>query len=102
MTRAILQQALDALTESVDLVRHNYETNWRHGIPTRKAQLDSYKHDLDAHEKVIADIQAVLAKAEQRHTEAEVQQILSIGPMRSEFADHLEALVRRILGVTAP
>lgn len=58
---ALLKQAKDALIESVYLVREAYRTNWRHGIPARKAQLDAEKAALDAHEKAISDIEAALA-----------------------------------------
>lgn len=97
MTRALLEQALEALNGSVDLVRNEYEWNWRHGIPTRKAQLDSYKHDLEVHEKVISDIKAELAKPEdsaeiwhRRYMEATQQHIDRVAVLGGEI-EALEA-----------
>jgi hypothetical protein len=65
MEREALKLALDALEESIDTVRHNYETDWRHGYPTRKAQLASMKQGLEDHEQAITAIQAALAKPAQ-------------------------------------
>ena len=50
---ALLRQALDALNESVDYVREDYRTNWRHGVPMRQAQLDNLKAQVDEHEAAI-------------------------------------------------
>ena len=63
-TRELLQMALDALENSIDDVRNEYETNWRHGIPTREAQLDAMRKDLVKHEGAITAIRAHLAKPE--------------------------------------
>jgi phage shock protein A len=57
---ALLRQALDALEESVDVVRHEYEADWRHGMPTREGQLANMRDSLDAHEAAIAAIHARL------------------------------------------
>ena len=58
--REIMQQALDALEESVDLVRHEYSIDWRHGLPTRKAQLEDMKAGLNAHEAAITALRTAL------------------------------------------
>ena len=58
--REVMQQALVALENSVDLVRHEYNTDWRHGLPTRKAQLDGMKEGLDAHEATITALRTAL------------------------------------------
>lgn len=64
--RALLQQALEALEESIDLVRHEYKTDWRHGMPTRKAQLDGMKKGVEFHEKAITALRERLAQPEQQ------------------------------------
>ena len=56
-----LELALDALTESIDLVRNDYATDWRHGLPTRKAQLDGMAETVKAHEAAIEACRAALA-----------------------------------------
>jgi hypothetical protein len=63
--RELMQQALDALEESVDTVRHEYETDWRHKMPTRKAQLEGMKAGLDAHDAAITALRERLAQPEQ-------------------------------------
>jgi hypothetical protein len=63
--RDLMQQALDALEESVDTVRHEYETDWRHKMPTRKAQLEGMKAGLDAHDAAITALRERLAQPEQ-------------------------------------
>ena len=62
--RALLEAALDALMESRDTVWHEYESDWRHGLPTRKAQLDVMREIAENHDHVIAEIKARLAKTE--------------------------------------
>ena len=64
--RATLEQMMDALEDSIDCVRHEYETYWGHGLPTRKAQLDGMKESLDQHEAAIIALRAALANAEQQ------------------------------------
>ncbi len=56
----LLVQALEALEESVDLVRHDYECNWRHGVPSREQQLAGLKAQLDQHETTVDAIRAHL------------------------------------------
>jgi len=60
--REIMQQALDALENSVDLVRHEYSIDWRHGLSTRKAQLEGMKAGLDAHDAAITALRERLAQ----------------------------------------
>ena len=62
--RATLEQMTVALEDSIDCVRHEYETYWGHGLPTRKAQIDSMKESLDQHESAITAGRAALANAE--------------------------------------
>ena len=62
--RATLEQLVAALEDSIDCVRHEYETYWGHGLPTRKAQIDSMKESLDQHESAITAGRAALANAE--------------------------------------
>ena len=62
--RATLEQIVAALEDSIDCVRHEYETYWGHGLPTRKAQIDSMKESLDQHESAITAGRAALANAE--------------------------------------
>lgn len=61
--RGVMQQAREALVDSVDLVREDYLTDWRHGIPTRAAQLEGKKAELDRHEQTIAAIDAAMQPA---------------------------------------
>ena len=63
--RQLMQQALDALEESVDLVRHEYSIDWRHGLSTRKSQLEGMKAGLDAHDAAITALRKRLAQPEQ-------------------------------------
>ncbi len=49
----VLQSALRALEESVDLVQSEYDTNWRQGMPTRKGQLDAMLLELANHKDAI-------------------------------------------------
>jgi hypothetical protein len=58
--RAALRPAMDALLASVDIVEHEYVTDWRHGMPTRKAQLDAKARDVAAHKEAIEIISAAL------------------------------------------
>ena len=61
--RATLEQLVGALEDSIDCARHEYETYWGHGLPTRKAQIDRMKESLDQHEASITAGRAALAKA---------------------------------------
>lgn len=62
--RIAAQAALDALVESVDLVQHDYDSDWRHGMPTRAAQLASSLAALNAHKAAIDALRAALAEPE--------------------------------------
>ena len=62
--RATLEQLVVALEDSIDCARHEYETYWGHGLPTRKAQIDRMKESLDQHEASITAGRAALANAE--------------------------------------
>ncbi len=55
------QQALEALTNSVDLVQADYDSSWKHGIPQRKAQLDAQLAELELHKAAIESLRAALS-----------------------------------------
>jgi transcription elongation factor Elf1 len=59
---ALLRQALEALTESRDSVWNDYLNDWRHGVKTRKAQLDELKRLAEAHDATIAALTQRLEK----------------------------------------
>ena len=63
--RAALKMALEALEDSVELVRREYEEDWRHGMPTRKDQLDGMKKQVEDHERAISAVREALAQPEQ-------------------------------------
>jgi len=63
MNRELMQRALRALEESLDAIRLEYASDWRHGIPSRKGQVDNMRALLDEHEAVIRDLRAELTKA---------------------------------------
>ena len=58
----LLQQALEALDNSVDVVREEYTEAVRRysGLPSRKARLDSLNALLTKHESSITDIRTYL------------------------------------------
>lgn len=60
-----MKQALAALENSIDTVRNEYENDWRHGLPTRKAQLDAIKEMVDQHDSAIKSLRWAIAEAEQ-------------------------------------
>ena len=60
--RKTAEQALKSLTESIDLVRNTYNEDWRHGMPTRAAQLAADKQALDEHADAIEALTAALAQ----------------------------------------
>ena len=64
VSRALLRQALEALEWSVDTVQAEYDSDWRHGIPTRKAALDRMLEALNAHKSSITAIRTTLETAE--------------------------------------
>lgn len=55
------RMALEALEESVDLVRHEYATDWRKDLPSRKAQRDAMKAGVDKHEAAIVALRDALS-----------------------------------------
>ena len=62
MSREVLKMALDALDNSIDTVWNEYLGDWRHGLPTRKVQLDAKLKMVEDHEKAIEEIKAALAQ----------------------------------------
>ena len=50
---ALLRQALEALEKSIDTVRNEYESDWRHGLPTREKQLAAMRELAERHEVTI-------------------------------------------------
>jgi hypothetical protein len=65
MTREALKLVHDALINSSDALWNEYQSDWRHGIPTRRAQLDAKLKMCEDHDKAIAAIKAALAQPEQ-------------------------------------
>ena len=63
--RNVVQAALEALEESIDTMRNAYDSDWRHGIPTRQGQLDAMKATVDAHAEAITILKAVLSTGTQ-------------------------------------
>jgi hypothetical protein len=61
-----MKQALEALENSVDTVQHEYDTDWRHGLPTRKAQLDGMKVLLERHQAAITALRTAIEQAEEK------------------------------------
>jgi hypothetical protein len=55
---ALLTRCLQALEESFDTVRNEFENDWRQGVPTRKAQLELMREAVDFHEQTINDLKA--------------------------------------------
>ena len=53
---ALLVHAEDALENSVDVVQNEYDNDWRHSLPTRKAQLDGMLKMLERHKETLAAI----------------------------------------------
>jgi len=62
MNNELMQRALRALEESLDAIRLEYASDWRHDIPSRQAQIDGMRALLEEHEAVIRDLRAELAK----------------------------------------
>lgn len=56
----VMCQALEALENSVDLVANDYHDDWRHGIPSRAAQLAGLKAQVEAHKAAIVALRAAL------------------------------------------
>jgi hypothetical protein len=64
--REAAQQALEALEKSIDTVRNEYNTDWRHGLPTREKQLLAIREQVDKHEAAINALRAALSEPEQQ------------------------------------
>ena len=60
--RELLQQALDALINSRDTVWNVYQTDWRHGLPTRLSQMFAMEKECKDHDAAIAALEAELAQ----------------------------------------
>lgn len=69
MSKEIMQEALDALINSRDTVWNVYQTDWRHGLPTRLSQMFAMEKECKDHDAAIAAIEAELAKPEQPQTD---------------------------------
>ena len=65
MSIEIMQQALDALINSRDTVWNVYQTDWRHGLPTRLSQMFAMEKECKDHDAAIAALEAELVKPEQ-------------------------------------
>lgn len=56
--------ALSALGDSIDEVRDSYAKDWRHGIPTRAAQLESMRCEVELHATAITELRAAIEAEE--------------------------------------
>lgn len=59
---ALLTRCLQALEESFDTVRNEFENDWRQGVPTRAAQLDLMREAVIFHEDTIKQLKSRLGK----------------------------------------
>lgn len=87
MNRALLQQALDVLEDSVDLVSNHYQEyiDLYSKYPTRAARIDGKLTRMKAHKNVIKALRAELAKPEpEPYGYVSVHRWLS-GDVRHEF-----------------
>jgi len=74
MTKEEHAKVLAALEESIDLVEHDYESDWRHGLPTRKAQLDGLRKGVELHKEAIA----IMRKEQEPISDAEIEVLASV------------------------
>lgn len=58
----VMRKALEALENSLDLVQAEYTDNWRHGLPTRAAQLDGLKRLAEDHASAIEALRAEIER----------------------------------------
>lgn len=58
----VMRKALEALENSLDLVQAEYTDNWRHGLPTRAAQLDGLKQLAEDHASAIEALRAEIER----------------------------------------
>lgn len=89
--RQAAQAALEALTESVDLVQHDYDNDWRHGMPTRAGQLKGSLDALNAHKAAIDALRAALAEP-QPEPVAWAHRYSDDGPLRTLRDSELDAI----------
>jgi len=63
--KAVMQQALDALTESVDLVANTYAeaVDLYAGYPSRQTRVAALKSHLEAHEAAITALAFAIAQS---------------------------------------
>jgi hypothetical protein len=64
--REAAQQALEALENCLDIVQHEYENDWRHGLPTREKQLAAMRDMVQQHEAAITALRTALAEPERK------------------------------------
>lgn len=100
------QAALEALIESVDLVQNDYDSDWRHGMPTRASQLAASLGALNAHKKAIEALRTALAEQPEQelfncaieprplnHSLHEYHIAMSEGPLHYTWTDKPHRLV---------
>lgn len=58
----LLTQCLQVLEDSIDVVRSDYENDWRQGVPTRAAQLKLMHDAVVLHEETIKALKRRLGK----------------------------------------
>jgi len=74
--RTAAQQALEALENCLDIVQHEYENDWRHGLPTREKQLAAMRDLVQRHEAAITALRAALAEPERKPlTDEEIKRL---------------------------
>lgn len=61
-TTEVMRKALEAMENSLDLVQAEYTDNWRHGLPTRAAQLDGLKRLAEDHASAIEALRAEIER----------------------------------------
>lgn len=95
----VLKQALEVLEASVDLVQNEFDTNWRHGIPTRQTQLDYEAKMLQQHKDSITNLRAAIEQMEK------VEPIGSVGDLVDDCVmptlEHMGITAKTLL-YTAP
>jgi hypothetical protein len=52
--QAMIKQKDEALANSLDAVQQEYDNDWRHGVPTRAAQLEGMRELLEKHKEALA------------------------------------------------
>ena len=64
MSALLLKRAFNALENSLDAVQQEYDTDWRHGLPSRKRSMDGMLELLNEHKAVIELLREELKKPE--------------------------------------